>query len=143
MNQAASTRFSGDDKEKLSTNIRSEYASDFCHDRKSALTRENQTPYCKKPGPRHDGIRQRQENKSSDTESSADEEYFYAVNSTKPAKEIPCVDVNIQGNKFRMTVDTGATINVLDRLTFDQMTNIFLQPTDLTLKPMLMKLPRP
>ena len=24
-------------KEKLSTNIRSEYASDFCHDRKSAL----------------------------------------------------------------------------------------------------------
>ena len=28
-----------------------------------------------------------------------------------------------------MTVDTGATINVLDRLTFDQMTNINLQPT--------------
>ena len=26
-----------DNKEKLSTNIRSEYASDFCHDRKSAL----------------------------------------------------------------------------------------------------------
>ena len=36
-NQAASTRCSGDDKEKLSTNIRSEYASDFCHDRKSAF----------------------------------------------------------------------------------------------------------
>ena len=35
--QAASTRCSGDNKEKLSTNIRSEYASDFCHDRKSAL----------------------------------------------------------------------------------------------------------
>ena len=27
---------SGDNKEKLSSNIGSEYASDFCHDRKSA-----------------------------------------------------------------------------------------------------------
>ena len=34
-NQAASTRCSVDNKEKLSTNILSEYASDFCHDRKS------------------------------------------------------------------------------------------------------------
>ena len=37
LNQAASTRCSGDNKEKLSTNIRSEYASDFCHDRKFAF----------------------------------------------------------------------------------------------------------
>ena len=36
-NQAASTRCSGDNKEKLSTNVCSEYASDFCYDRKSAL----------------------------------------------------------------------------------------------------------
>ena len=28
---------SGDNKEKLSSNIHSEYASDFCHDRKFAL----------------------------------------------------------------------------------------------------------
>ena len=87
------------------------------------------TSYRKKPGPRHDGIRQLQENESSDTESSADDEYFYAVNSTKPATEIPYVNVKIQGNKLRMTVDTGATINVLDRRMFDQMTNINLQPT--------------
>ena len=38
LKQAASTRCSGDNKEKLSTNIGSEYASDFCHDRKSAFT---------------------------------------------------------------------------------------------------------
>ena len=38
LNQAASTRCSVDNKEKLSTNIRSEYASDFCHDRKSAFS---------------------------------------------------------------------------------------------------------
>ena len=86
------------------------------------------TSYRRKPGPRHDGIRQLQENESSDTESGADDEYFYAVNSTKPAKEIPHVNVKIQGNKIRMAVDTGATINVLDR-TFDQMTNN-LQPTN-------------
>ena len=36
-NQAASTHCSDDNKEKMSKNIRSEYASDFCHDRKSAL----------------------------------------------------------------------------------------------------------
>ena len=35
----------------------------------------------------------------------------------------------MQGNKLRMTADTGATINVLDRHTFVQMTNINLQPT--------------
>ena len=33
-----STRCGGDNKEKLSTNIHSEYASDFCHDRKSAFS---------------------------------------------------------------------------------------------------------
>ena len=37
-NQAVSTRCSIDNKEKLSANIRREYASDFCHDRKSAFT---------------------------------------------------------------------------------------------------------
>ena len=52
------------------------------------------------------------------------------VKSTKPAKEIPYVNVKIQGNKLRMTVDTGATINVLNLRTFDQMANINLQPTN-------------
>ena len=33
-----STLSSRDNKEKLSTSIRSERASDFCHDRKSAFT---------------------------------------------------------------------------------------------------------
>ena len=40
LNQAVSIRCSGDNKETLSTKIRSEYASDFCHDRESALTRK-------------------------------------------------------------------------------------------------------
>ena len=52
------------------------------------------------------------------------------MNSTKPAKEIHYVNLKIQGNKLRMTVDTGATINVLERRTFDQMTNINLHPTN-------------
>ena len=41
LNRPASVRCSGDNKEKFSTNIRSEYASDFCHDRKSALKDES------------------------------------------------------------------------------------------------------
>ena len=35
-NEAVNTHCSGDNKEKLSTGIGIEYASDFCHDRKSA-----------------------------------------------------------------------------------------------------------
>ena len=35
------TRCSVDNKEKLSANIRSAYASDFCHDRKSAFNQED------------------------------------------------------------------------------------------------------
>ena len=44
--------------------------------------------------------------------------------------EIPLVNMKIHGNKLRMTADTGATKNVLDRRTFDQMTNIDLQPSN-------------
>ena len=40
-NKAASTRCSVDNKENLSANTRSEYASDFCHDRKSACSGDN------------------------------------------------------------------------------------------------------
>ena len=39
------TRCSGDSKEKLSTNIRSDYATDFCHDRKFAF---NAPKFCGK-----------------------------------------------------------------------------------------------
>ena len=41
MNQATSTRCSGDNKGKSSLNIRSEYANDFCHDKKSTLNQCN------------------------------------------------------------------------------------------------------
>ena len=69
--------------------------------------------YRKKPGPRHGGMLQLQENESSDTESSADDEYFYVVNSTKPVKEIPHVNVKIQGKKLRMTVNTGSMFSIV------------------------------
>ena len=91
---------------------------------KSNSRKPRKSSYRKKHGHQHDGIRQLQENENSDTENSADDEYFfYAVNFTRPAKEIHHVNVKIQGNKLRMTVDTGATINVLNRGTFDQMVN--------------------
>ena len=53
------------------------------------------------------------------------------MNFTKTAKEIPYVNVKIQGNKLQITVDTGATINVLNHCMFNQMTNISLQPTNI------------
>ena len=52
------------------------------------------------------------------------------VLTTNISKEIPHVNVKIQGSKLRMTEDTEATINVLDRHTFDQMTNVNLQPAN-------------
>ena len=51
------------------------------------------------------------------------------MNSGKNKKKIPQTNVRIQGNKIRMTVDIGATINVTDRGTFNQMSDIMLQPT--------------
>ncbi len=62
----------------------------------------------------------------------SDDEYMYAVNKkNNTSKESPKVNVNVCGYQFSMIVDTGSTINVLDKNTFEKIKNkgIKLQPT--------------
>ena len=65
-----------------------------------------------------------------DTEqnSSSDEEYLYTVTDAKPDNK---VNVTVDGSKFKIAVDTGATINVIDYGTFEQMKDIKLTRTNM------------
>ena len=65
-----------------------------------------------------------------DTEqnSSSDEEYLYTVTDAKPDNK---VNVTVGGSKFKIAVDTGATINVIDYGTFEQMKDVKLTRTNM------------
>ena len=65
-----------------------------------------------------------------DTEqnSSSDEEYLYTVTDAKPDNK---VNVTVGSRKFKIAVDTGATINVIDCSTFEQMKDIELTRTNM------------
>ena len=60
-----------------------------------------------------------------ETSDSTDEDYLYSVNNTKSPK----VNVTVCNHKFQATIDTGATVNVVDRSTYDKMTGVKLEKT--------------
>ena len=66
--------------------------------------------------------------KTLDTEqySSSDREYMYTVTTTKLDNKL---NVTVSGNKFKIAVDTGVTINVIDYNTFEQMKDLKLSHT--------------
>ena len=45
-------------------------------------------------------------------------------------KSSPKVNVKMLGHKFQMIIDTGATINVIDRKTFQNLENVTLRNTN-------------
>ena len=45
-------------------------------------------------------------------------------------KSSPKVNVKMLGHKFKMTIDRGATINVIDRKTFHKLKNVTLPNTN-------------
>lgn len=59
--------------------------------------------------------------------SSSEEDYLYAM--TNSQKNNNKVNVKVGGSSFKMTVDTGASINVIDQETFDNMHNVELKRT--------------
>ena len=65
---------------------------------------------------------------SSDSESSDSDDYVYAVG-TKSKSTTPKAFITVQGHKFPITVDTGASINVLDQETFSKMKGVKLERT--------------
>eukprot|EP00794_Sanderia_malayensis_P005111 gene5111-biopygen4169 len=64
-------------------------------------------------------------------ESDSDDEYMYAIqNSTsKKPRQSPGVNVTVGGHQFSILVDTGSTINVIDKNTFNKMKGLELQKT--------------
>ena len=64
---------------------------------------------------------------TADGSDSSDEDYIYAVKNT--ANNSPSVNVTVCGHMFKTTVDTGATINVIDQNTYAKMENAELKHT--------------
>ena len=64
-------------------------------------------------------------------DNSSNEEYLYTVSNDneKSSKRSPVVNVVVEGHKFNMILDTGSTINVIDRNTFKKMEGFKLQQT--------------
>ena len=62
-------------------------------------------------------------------DNSSVEEYLYTVSNDndKSSKRSPVVNVVVEGHKFNMILDTGSTINVIDRNTFEKMEGVKLQ----------------
>ena len=59
--------------------------------------------------------------------SSDSDDYLYSMQAEKSS---PKVNVKMLGHKFQMTIDTGATINVIDRKTFQKLENVTLRNTN-------------
>ena len=66
--------------------------------------------------------------KTLDAESnSSDEDYLYSMTNGKNNNK---VNVTVGGAKFKIAIDTGATINVIDRDTFNKMQDVTLNRTN-------------
>ena len=59
--------------------------------------------------------------------SSDSDDYLYSMQAEKSS---PKVNVKMLGHKFQMTIDMGATINVIDRKTFRKLENMTLRNTN-------------
>ena len=61
--------------------------------------------------------------------SSSEEDYLYAVN--KANSKSPKIHITVCDIAFQATIDTGATINVIDQATFSRMKEVNLQRTNI------------
>ena len=75
-------------------------------------------------------VRPIQTEETSDSEQS---EYSYAVKSNKVKR--PIAYVTIQEHKFPIMIDTGSTINIIDKETFEKMKTVQLKPTSVKAYP--------
>jgi hypothetical protein len=103
--------------------------------REAKSFREGLSGKPKQPKPQYYKKREQKESKrsinplkptDSDSDSSSDD-YLYAVKSNKTPK----VRVTVCKHSFDATIDTGATINVIDKITFDRMDGVELKKTNI------------
>ena len=72
------------------------------------------------------------DNESSSNSDSDPTEYCYAV---RNKQKHPQTSVSINGQLIKMTIDTGSSINVIDKNTFAKLRNITLKPTSVKAYP--------
>ena len=72
------------------------------------------------------------DNESSSNSDSDPTEYCYAV---RNKQKHPQTSVSINGQRIKMTIDTGSSINVIDKNTFAKLRNITLKPTSVKAYP--------
>jgi hypothetical protein len=65
-----------------------------------------------------------------DETDNSDEDYLYTVNQGHACANTIKVKVKVGGASFMMTLDTGATINVIDEQTFSKMDGLKLKQTN-------------
>ena len=59
--------------------------------------------------------------------SESDDGYLYAVNSSR--SKSPKINMTVCGYQFKTTIDTGASVNVMDQSTFAKLHNVQLSKT--------------
>ena len=59
--------------------------------------------------------------------SESDDGYLYAVNSS--SSKCPKVNITVCGYQFKTTLDTGASVNLMDQSTFAKLHNVQLSKT--------------
>ena len=67
--------------------------------------------------------------KTEESSNSSEEDYVYAVNNKNNTS--PAVNVTVLSHAFKIIVDTGATINVIDENTYAKMKETDLHPTNI------------
>ncbi|XP_046858634.1 uncharacterized protein K02A2.6-like [Xenia sp. Carnegie-2017] len=89
--------------------------------------------------PRQD-IRPVKADEEKDSSSDNNSEYCYAVcNNNKPKR--PETSISLNGLYVRMTIDTGSSINIIDKKTFRKFRNTELEPTSVKAYPFNSKTP--
>ena len=53
---------------------------------------------------------------------SSDEEYLYLLKLSNQSN--PCANITVKSRQIKMTIDTGASINVIDEVTFGRLGDI-------------------
>ena len=97
------------------------YFSNICKDKQ----KQNQKPGRQIKG-RKKAVRPL---KTEESSNSSEEDYVYAVNNKNNTS--PSVNVTVLSHVFKIIVDTGATINVIDENTYAKMKETDLRPTNI------------
>ena len=130
-------------KGKLCRNChKSDHFASVCRSKSKAKGQTSNQTAVKPPSGKRNLMNPLHLHKHHDTDSS-DDEYMYTIKDTSLNKHTGCpyAKVKIGGQSISLMVDTGASINVLDRNTFEKLRAVKLHPTKIKAYPFTSKQP--